>query len=339
MSIFALTGIKRPELSVGELASLGGAYARLAKAATTAASGAAAATSAVQGANEGPTVDGFVAATTGSGSAQDQLELLSDAAQQTAEAYREAAVTVSAGTLAMDIAAAAATRAIRAALFRLPPDFKAYQVAVRRARSRLFKLEQQMLARVEAAFQAISMPSPLHITDAESRGVVPPEIETAWNELTEQEKRDLLQLLADQHAEEMGIPPTPILWDARPGTNGSWDGQLHLNPDLLDSPELLHTAVHEMQHAWQWAVRDEYDVIASDPDRLEAILNGDVEDPMVESHGVSTEEAQRMRERNATYVRDKGYTERPVEVDARRSGAWRTDHMTLQEFQELVDQL
>lgn len=339
MSIFALTGIKRPELSVGELASLGSAYARLARAATTASAGAGAATSAVQGANEGPTVDGFVAATTGHGSATNQLELLSDAAQQTAEAYLEAASVIGTGRLAMDVTAAAAADAIRAALLQFPPDFKAYQAALRTARSRLSKLEQQMLSKVDAAFRAISMPSPLHITDAESRGVVPPEIEAAWGELTEQEKRDLLQLLADQHAEEMGIPPAPIQWDAQPGTRGVWDGQLHLNPDLLDSPELLHTAVHEMQHAWQWAVRDEYDVIASDPDRLEAIINGDVEDPMVELYGVTTEEARRMQERNATYVRDKGYDERPVEVDARRSGAWGNDHLTLQEFQELVDQL
>lgn len=337
MGIYEMVGIERPELAPGDLAALAASYARLARAAATASADAAAATKSVAAANEGPTVDAFVNATTGHGSASDQLDLLSDAAQSTALAYRTAAVAIATGTAAMDVAAAVAVQQIRGAILRFPPDLKAYAAALQAARSRMSKLEQRMLAQVDGSFASISMPSPLTITEGESRGVVPPEIEAAWAELSDQERRDLLQLLADQHADEMGIPRAPINWDAT--GRGMWDGSLHLNPALLGTPELLHTAVHEMQHAWQWAVRDEYDVIASDPDRLQAILDGDVPDPMVDRYGVTTEEAARMRERNAGYVRDKGYTERPVEVDARRAGAWNTDHMTLEEFEALVDQL
>lgn len=54
---------------------------------------------------------------------------------------------------------------------------------------------------------------------------------------------------------------------------------------------------------------------------------------------MSTADVQRLKEGNANHVRDKGYWERPVEIDARRSGDRFTDDLTVQELQKMIDAL
>ncbi len=340
--MFTLTGVRPPQLDVGELSSRAADYAALAAAATSASSEVESAVAHVAANNEGSTTDAFLSQTRGSGSASEHLTTLSDAAARTQAVYLLAASTVATCAVSMQTIAKSAEGPFLREF--LNPDFiraRMRQVLIVAAtRRRLLSIETTSTRAIDAAFSGLSLPSPFAV---QYYTAVPPEIAEAWDNLSVEEKRRLLQLLADQHADRLGIPRVEIEFYNDPSDNSMGvrmgDGRLRINEAYFDSPDMIGVPVHEMQHMAQYIYMDEYDQIASDPDYLDDVLSGRVPDPMQQEYGVSTADVQRLREGNATYVRDKGYWERPVEIDARRSGDRFTDDLTIQELEELLEQI
>lgn len=340
--MFWLAGVRSPQLDAGELSSRAGDYAALAAAAAAASAEVSAAVAQVAANNEGSTTDAFLANTRGSGSAAEHLGDLSDAASRTQAVYVTAAASVAACRVAMQGIAKAAEGPFQREF--LNPDFiraRTRQMQIVAAtRRRLLSVEASARRAVDAAFAGLSLPSPFAV---EYYTAVPQEIADAWDSLGAEEKRRLLQLLADQHADRLGIPRVEIEFYNNPSDTSlgvrTGDGRLRINEAYFDSPDMIGVPVHEMQHMAQYIYMDTYDEIASDPDYLDDVLSGRVPDPMQQEYGVSTADVQRLREGNATHVRDKGYWERPVEIDARRSGDRFTDDLTIQELEDLLAQI
>lgn len=338
--MFLLTGIRPPQLDAGTLAARASDYGSLASAAETASAEVQAAVTSVAASNQGSTTDAFLANTQGSGSAAEHLTQLSEAAARSQEVFMGAASRVAVCKVAMQTIAKAAEQPFLREI--VNPNFiqgRARQIQIiAAARRQLAGVESATTSAIDAAFAGLTLPSPFAV---EYYTAVPPEIAEAWDELSVEDKRRLLQLLADQHADRLGIPRTEIEFYNDPSDNSlgvrTGNGKLRINEAYFDSPDMIGVPVHEMQHMAQYVYMDEYDEIASDPDYLDDVLAGRVPDPLEQQYGVSTADVLRLREGNATHVRDKGYWERPVEIDARRSGDRFTDDLTIQEFEDLVE--
>ncbi|SHJ97366.1 hypothetical protein SAMN02745244_03682 [Tessaracoccus bendigoensis DSM 12906] len=337
--IFLLTGVQLPQLAASTLAERAGDYGALAAAAAAASAEVQEAVSSVAADNQGSTTDAFLANTQGSGSAAEHLTQLSEAAARTQEVFVVAATRLATCKVAMKSIAKAAEQPFLREL--LNPNLAQGRIRqiqiVAAARRRLVAVESSTTSVIDAAFAGLMLPSPFAV---EYYTAVPPEIADAWDDLSVEQKRRLMQLLADQQADRLGIPRTTIEFYNDPSDTSmgvrTGDGKLRINEAYYDSPDMIGVPVHEMQHMAQYVYMDEYDDIARDPEYLDDVLAGRVPDPLQEQYGVSTEDVQRLKEGNASHVRDKGYWERPVEIDARRSGDRFTDGLTIQEFEELV---
>lgn len=335
--MYALTLVQPPQIDVGELTPRAAEYNALAVAANTAASEVAGAVADIVANNEGPTTDGFVTKTTGSGSVGNHFVDLGAAATRTAAAYTAAATIVATAETAMDaVAKSAEAPFLKAGLIPVIGAGKQAQI-VWATRGKLKSLESSAASQVGSVFATIALPSPF---DVEYYSAMPPEVEAAWDKLSKEEKRKLLQLLSDQHCDRLGIPRVTLEFYDDPSDTSmgvrEGNGKVRINEAYFDQADMMAVAVHETQHVAQYIYMDKYDDIAKDKQYLADVLAGRVPDPMMEQYGVSTEEVQRLRRGNEGYVRDKGYWERPVEVDARRSGDRFTDNLTIQEMEELV---
>jgi hypothetical protein len=174
-----------------------------------------------------------------------------------------------------------------------------------------------------------------HVDTVDQRGTVSPEVAERWATLTDAERKAIIEEQIEELAEEYGIDDPKILWGRLGGTNGSWDeenGEVSLNLDKLDDPDILHTVAHEMRHARQHeAVRD------SNEWQLPW-----QEDPfdMHEEDGITEEQAQEWEDNFDDYQRSSegfdAYYKQPVEADARESGKDYVDHLTEDELDRLL---
>lgn len=337
--MFLLTGVRPPQLDPGVLTGRASDYAALASAAASAQAEVSGAVSSIAASNQGTTTDAFLSKTQGSSSVAEHLTQLADAATKTQAVFTDAAAKMAICKVTMEVIAKSAEGAFKREFFN--PDLlraRMRQVQIiSDTRRRLRSIESEAALAVGNAFAGLTLPSPFA---AEYYTAVPPEIVEAWNNLSAEEKRKVLQLLADQQADRRGIPRVTIEFYNDPSDNSmgvrTGNGKLRINEAYFDSPDMIGVSVHEMQHMAQYVYMDEYDRIASDPARLDDVLSGRVPDPLQEQYGVSTADVQRLREGNANHVREKGYWERPVEIDARRSGDRFTDDLTIQQFEELL---
>ena len=175
----------------------------------------------------------------------------------------------------------------------------------------------------------------------------PPDVAHAWAGLTEAERREVLQRIADEQAIANGMEPKPIVWESN--ANGHWDPKtstLHINPDHVSNPEVLHTVAHETQHGLQFDMIDDYSAL-SQSDR-DAIAQGTKADPFTQ-YGSNIDEVARLHE-NWEVTRYHGYDGKgdaasdswryyyyqPFEHDARRAGTEFLDDLTADKLEEYV---
>lgn len=340
--MYAITGVVRPSLNPADLTRIADNYRLLASAASAARATTASAVATVLDPmnNEGTEViEAFEATVTGASSVQDHLREIADAAAATQVAYEGAALVATEALVSMDYYAREGGRAFWKA-FLGGASASDLALLVQVVTNQLTNTEAVAAAKVTDLFEDVDLPSPLPSNDQITWGTVPPEIIALWEELDIDERKALLQELANQFADENGIPRQTLIWDLGPGD--PWgqrqkDGSIHMNEYLLmandgdeDYPSayMLNIVIHEMEHSWQ------YEVMNSD-------TPGD--------YGVSQEERDRMIELNQRGVREKGrprgwqegdydpsYTPRPVEVGARQAGRDFLDGLTVQELRDML---
>jgi len=179
--------------------------------------------------------------------------------------------------------------------------------------------------------------------NGETYGTLPPEVAQEWSKMSDAERREALQHLADEYAQRYGLNPVTVQFDelADGGGNflGYWDeSQKKLvidNSDVGNATYAINTLAHEMRHAAQHEmVRD------ADPDLVTKILVswGWQADPW--NHPDVTKDQAREWARNFDnyQVPDKGfdsYWKQPVEVDARTTAETEVDQMTPEHFARL----
>lgn len=333
--MFSETGVTKPDLDINELNSRGSTYGTLTGATSDALSTVTAAVNAVMAKNKGASADAFNASVTGSGSIVEHLTDVSQAGQRTATAYVSAA---SGG-------GAAQTSMVALATNRQPYFWRAViqgnnSVAaqlVNITRNDLLRLEANGVTKVTQAFSSLDLPEPLPLGYGATS--VDPRIEDDWRKpesqggMSEQEKKDFLQQMADDYARENGFPPIEISWEAHPNSLGVYihPDTLKVDPANLDNPEIMETVIHEMQHRRQHTGYKAFRFPWED-----------------EKNGMSREEAERWKRLNDDYVRGKGddpntpddneaYWERPVEVDAREAASEYMNDFSYDEYQQRKD--
>lgn len=199
-----------------------------------------------------------------------------------------------------------------------------------------------ILARAAAADATLadSIPSG-HVQEVDEYGIENPDVAARWAQLTDEERRDVIEQMIEELAEESGIEMPEIVWkDPSWDSNGSWSdgepGTVNLNEGLLDDPRLLHTVAHEIRHGRQHeAIRDENDwqfPWESDP------FDEHRED------GITAEQANEWEENFDDYqstsdpdVSYEDYFNQPVEDDARDTGREYLDGLTEDEIDRLLE--
>jgi hypothetical protein len=169
----------------------------------------------------------------------------------------------------------------------------------------------------------------------EQRGMASPEVAERWAQLTDAERKAIIDQKIEELAKEYGVDVEDIIWDDTISGNGSWsedEKAVRLNPDKLDDPDLLHTVAHEMRHARQYeAIEDNNDFqFWWEDDPFDAH----------EEDGITEEQAEEWEENFDDYKSpDKdfdAYYNQPVEADARKSGRDYLDNLTAAELDRLL---
>jgi hypothetical protein len=169
------------------------------------------------------------------------------------------------------------------------------------------------------------------------RGMASPEVAERWAQLTDAERKAIIDQKIEELAEEYGVEVDDIIWDDSMSGNGSWsesEKAVRLNPDRLDDPDLLHTVAHEMRHARQHEAIDD---------------NNDwqfwwEDDPFDEHRedGITEEQAEEWEENFDDYKSPSpdydAYYNQPVEVDARKTGREYLDNVTPEELDRLLEE-
>lgn len=184
----------------------------------------------------------------------------------------------------------------------------------------------------------------------EKYGELDDDVEERWEELDEEQRREVLQEIVDEEAERYGIDPPPdITFDENmePNEYGVWNDlfkRLTINADLVDDdPRMaINTAVHEMRHAGQHhAIREANPVWP-----WESAEYGEGMDPAEvreweENFGDYRSPPGWFAEwRGEDYVDQRWdeYWDQPVEVDAREQGKEYVEELTPEEMDRLVDE-
>jgi len=169
----------------------------------------------------------------------------------------------------------------------------------------------------------------------EQRGTASPEVAERWAQLTDAERKAIIDQKIEELAKEYGVDVEDIIWDDTISGNGSWsedEKAVRLNPDRLSDPDLLHTVAHEMRHARQYeAIEDNNDFqFWWEDDPFDAH----------EEDGITEEQAEEWEENFDDYKSpDKdfdAYYNQPVEADARKSGREYLDNLTAAELDRLL---
>ncbi|MFE6646931.1 hypothetical protein ACFVJS_10240 [Nocardioides sp. NPDC057772] len=169
----------------------------------------------------------------------------------------------------------------------------------------------------------------------EQRGMASPEVAERWAQLTDAERKAIIDQKIEELAEEYGVDVEDIIWDDTISGNGSWsesEKAVRLNPDKLDDPDLLHTVAHEMRHARQYeAIEDNND--------FQFWWEDDPFD-MHEEDGITEEQAEEWEENFDDYKSPDqdfdAYYNQPVEKDARNTGREYLDNLTAEELDRLL---
>ncbi|OYN92656.1 hypothetical protein [Parenemella sanctibonifatiensis] len=333
--MFSETGVTKPDLDINELNSRGSTYDTLTGATTDALSTVTDAVRAVLAKNKGASADAFKASVTRGGSIVEHLSEVSQAGQRTAAAYAGAAS--GGGSVQTAMVAVATTRR--------PYFWKAVMIGDHQYATKLLDATRKDLQRLEAtgtrnvtqAFSSLNLPQPLPLGYGATS--IDPRIEDDWRKpeseggMSDEEKKDFLQQMADDYARENGFPPIEIDWNAHPGSLGVYihPDTLKVDPANLDDPGIMETVIHEMQHRRQHTGYKAFRFPWQD-----------------EKNGMSREEAERWKRLNDDYVRGKGddpntpndneaYWERPVEVDAREAASGYMNDFSYDEYQKRKD--
>ncbi|SDK70482.1 Zn-dependent peptidase ImmA, M78 family [Nocardioides sp. YR527] len=171
----------------------------------------------------------------------------------------------------------------------------------------------------------------------DERGMASPETAERWAQLTDAERKAIIDQKIEELAEEYGVDVEDIVWDAQGSTNGYWsedDHTVHLNPGNVDNPDILHTVAHEMRHARQYEAID-------DNNDFQFWWEDDPFD-MHEEDGITEKQAEEWEDNFDDYKStDNGdtyeeYYNQPVEADARKSGREYLDNLTPAELDRLL---
>lgn len=332
--MFSQTGVIKPNLDVGTMKDLSASYTKLASGLSNAHADAEGAVAHILSANDGPAAQQFSSSEQGAGSIAHHLGELAEAATRTATAYDEGANAGGRATFAMEIRARDRELQYWNAIFK-GADQSAIAAFVQLVRIELLRLESAGAAAVQAAFAGLALPSEHQLQGDDYYGSLDEGIKERLAKLAEEDPeklRELYQKIADEFADQNGIPRKKIQWVELDGAYGMRDGKgnIQLDPEYLasDPSILLNTIVHEMEHSrqyegmgWRW--------------------------PWDNDKGnMSDEEAERWRELNSDYVRSKGdnpdtddnegYWPRPVEVGARNAGRDFINNLTEEELEKYL---
>lgn len=175
--------------------------------------------------------------------------------------------------------------------------------------------------------------------------VVDPEVERDWAEMSDEERRRVIEHIAEQRAREAGVDDFEVRIedlededgdgvDDDPSTDsrGSWsegDRVLRIDEGNLDDPTILGTVAHEVRHAEQHKAVDD----------LPWWWWEDFDGPP----GVSQEEVEAWRDNFDDYKTsgDDGfdaYRDQPVEADARESGGDYLDDLDKDELDRIREE-
>lgn len=175
-------------------------------------------------------------------------------------------------------------------------------------------------------------------SDAGPRGVVDPEVQADWREMTDAERRAALASMAEELADLYGLEDYEMIIsdledqdgdgvDDDPGSDlhGYWSEdqkEMHLDSTELADPSVINTLAHELRHAAQHEnVRD------ADPGVVDDVLIGAglKDDPFDPPPGITRDDVEGWDanfDDYQTYADDgwDAYLDQPVEEDAREAG-------------------
>lgn len=350
MPMYARTGIRRPSDNVATLAGLAATWGSIARGASQAAADVDQQVHDILDANSGEAAGAFDASMSGPQSAPGGLTELADAAQRTAAAHASALRVVASTLTTMDATCAHAEHEYHR--WGQVPILGSYFQAqiVDAARTVLTTIQDDAVTQIEDAF-GLTLPEPLVPYDADDQGefygTIPDDIEALWEGLSDEQRRQVLQAIADEWAIANGMEPQPIEWDS--SGLGHWDpatGTLHIDSSHVEDPSSLHTVVHEMRHGLQMEMMDSYSSL-SDADRA-AIINGTMPDPY-EQYGSNIHEMARLEENWNEYGYNtydgrgsetsdswRDYYYQPMERDARRHGMHFLDGLTAADIEDYL---
>ncbi len=182
-------------------------------------------------------------------------------------------------------------------------------------------------------------------SDAGPDYVVDPEVEREWAEMSDEERRRVLEHIAEQRAREAGVDDFEVRIedledqdgdgvDDDPSTDsrGSWsedDRVLRIDEGNLDDPTILGTVAHEVRHAEQHKAVDD----------LPWWWWEDYDGPP----GVSQEEVEAWRDNFDDYKTSgadgfEAYRDQPVEADARETGGDFLDDLDQEELDRIREE-
>ncbi len=327
--MFLICGVVKPEFDVTGMISRGDDYATLASAAGATFGATDSAISIVAAHNDGPGVGMFEFTT---GNLANHFAQLADAAQNTAGAYKIAAMEASSAQNVMTIIAEENYSIYRDLI--LTAKLVEAALLIKETRDQLLRVEKNAVSKIDAVFTDLALPGTTLIPDENIDGKIDSAIAEKWRQLSDEERKKILQKMADDFADRNGYPrieltfkPIAPIGDYIP--LGEYRRlpfkELRMNSDGLNDPNAINTVAHEMEH------RGQYEGMG---------LRWPWQD---ERAGMSRVEAERWRELNQDHVRKRGgpeymdyYPPRPVEVGGRRAGREFVNTMNYEDFQRYL---
>lgn len=334
--MFEMTGVTEPNVDLAGIETRRGYYEKLSGDLQTVMDETEDAVARVLQVNDGPAADAFSTMMSSTNSITNHIYVIVRTAKNTATAYETAHTAAGDGQQAMKLHAAQAKATYRTLQLVLPSP-AVHQAFIEIIRQNLLLLEAQAVEQINQAFNIWLPDSFTKMEDGRywshkkpKYGYYDEGIAQAWVDLDEDQRREVLQNIADAYADEHGYPRiklrfAPLRSDATSTTLGSythdWPASMTINSITLgekDSYALIGAVVHEMEHrgqytgmSWRWPWQDE-------------------------KAGMDRTEAEYWNELNAEHVRRSDemydYLPRPIEVDARAAERDFVNNLTLEEF-------
>ncbi|MBC9735552.1 DUF1289 domain-containing protein [Nocardioides marmotae] len=190
--------------------------------------------------------------------------------------------------------------------------------------------------------------------DAGPQGVVDPLARREWEQMSDEERRAVLEEMTARLAEEYGLEDIDLVIEDLEDRDGDGvdddpsmdshgfyrdkDRSVHLDSNELDDPDIINTLAHELRHGMQHEVARD-----NDPNPIDdgLIGLGIKDDPWDPPPGVSRDDAERWAENFDDYKQAEddfdAYYNQPVEVDAREAGEDYLEDLTREELEELQE--